>query len=546
MALTLEQILAMAEKAKRAAPSRRPARKPGLSADQILAMAEKAKRKTRPKSTRKGKHAVMRDTLGLRDMRRDGQPVGLDLFAGAGGFGLGAERAGLEAVGVQRNPLAVRTARRAGLRTHELDVGELGGRGVAVDVLIGGPPCQPFSSAGRGRGQYDPREGFGLFLDVVDATKPRRLVAENVKAFLEPRHQDYYRHIMGELKKRYPYTGTWVLNAKDFGVPQDRVRVFIWASEDQPLRQPQPKKGAKPPSVAEALPHLAAAGYDAVMAFQGGARARSTRNPAPTLTTRRNLYAVAGTDWVYRGAGSVPSSKRRLLQPEETLLLQAFPEGFDVVGNKEQQQCQIGNAVPPPLAAAVVEAVTKGLKARKLTSSELLDAFSLMDETILVMEPRPFVDAALIGVVVDPPHLDGPGIIPVYDRLQYDALVHNAYIEDEAERRGISVKDALRDPELVEDAWNMASDFLSASRESHSVELAPTLLPTSLLKALDIDWRKWLESSNAQRQETILQAVRQPTVVHQKMGYTRRQLREEDPDAILQQIAAQFGYAHGI
>jgi len=127
MALTLEQILAAAEKVKRAAPSRRPARKPGLSADQILAMAEKAKRKTRPKSTRKGKHAVMRDTLGLRDMRRDGQPVGLDLFAGAGGFGLGAERAGLEAVGVQRNPLAVRTARRAGLRTHELDVGELGG-----------------------------------------------------------------------------------------------------------------------------------------------------------------------------------------------------------------------------------------------------------------------------------------------------------------------------------------------------------------------------------------------------------------------------------
>jgi DNA (cytosine-5)-methyltransferase 1 len=566
--LSIDQILAMAEKAKKAAPRKRSApraktaskkaaprkrsapraktasKKAGLDIDRILELADEAKRKIKSKSTRKGKHAVMRDTLSLRDMRRDGQPVGLDLFAGAGGFGLGAERAGLEAVGVQRNPLAVKTARRAGLRTHELDVGELGGRGVAVDVLIGGPPCQPFSSAGRGRGQYDPREGFGIFLDVVDATKPRRLVAENVKAFLEPRHQSYYRHIMGELKKRYPYTGTWVLNAKDFGVPQDRVRVFIWASEDQPLRQP--KKGAKPPSVAEALPHLAAAGYDAVMAFQGGARARSTRNPAPTLTTRRNLYAVAGTDWVYRGAGSVPSSKRRLLQPEETLVLQAFPEGFDVVGNKEQQQCQIGNAVPPPLAAAVVEAVTKGLKARKLTSSELLDAFSLMDETILVMEPRPFVDAALIGVVVDPPYLDGPGIIPVYDRLQYDALVHNAYIEDEAERRGIPMKEALRDPELVEDAWNMASDFLGSSGESHLVELAPTLLPTSLLKALEIDWRKWLESSNAQRKEIILQAVRQPTVAHQQMGYTRRQLREEDPENILQQIAAQLGYAHGI
>ena len=108
------------------------------------------------------------------------------------------------------------------------------------------------------------------------------------------------------------------------------------------------------------------------------------------------------------------------------------------------------------------------------------------------------------------------------------------------------MKKALQDSELVEGAWNMASDFLGSSRESHLVERAPTLLPTSLLKALNIDWRKWLESSNSRRQKTILQAVRQPTVAHQQMGYTRRQLREEHPETILQQIAAQLGYAHGI
>ena len=368
---------------------------------------------------------TMRQLLRRHALRQDPDgPLGLDVFAGAGGFGLGAESAGVRTVGMERNRLAVRTAKRSGLQTIAGDVSDLAGVGVPVDVLIGGPPCQPFSSAGKGRGRYDPREGFGLFLDVVDSVRPRRLVAENVMNFLALRYQDYRDHIMGELAKRYPYTGHWVLNAKDFGVPQNRERVFIWAS-DEDLSKPKPKPGTRVKTVAQALPQLQMAGYDAIIPFQVTAVSRPIATRAsPTVTTRRNLYAVAQAGLTYRGAGSIPTGpgKARLLTPKETLILQGFPEGFDPVGNKEQQQCQIGNAVPPPLAAAVVAAVTKGLRPRRLEPTEILDSLTAADVEPLLLEPRPLADEALLGVMVDPSWLNEPGVVAVYDVAKYREL----------------------------------------------------------------------------------------------------------------------------
>ena len=172
---------------------------------------------------------TMRQLLRRYDLRQEfDSPLALDVFAGAGGFGLGAESAGVRTVGMERNRLAVRTAKRSGLQTIAGDVSDLAGVGVPVDVLIGGPPCQPFSSAGKGRGRYDPREGFGLFLDVVDSVRPRRLVAENVMNFLALRYQDYRDHIMGELAKRYPYTGHWGTQCERFwGATEPRASVHL-------------------------------------------------------------------------------------------------------------------------------------------------------------------------------------------------------------------------------------------------------------------------------------------------------------------------------
>ena len=176
--------------------------------------------------------------------------------------------------------------------------------------------------------------------------------------------------------KHFKHVGVWKLNAKDWGVAQDRWRVFIWAAE-VPLQPPVPTHGpgtGQPyVTVKEALPELLSEGYEAIMSFQGGATSRELANPSPTVTGRRNLYAVRESGLTYRGAGSIPRPFR-LLTPDETQVLQAFPGTFDFLGNLSDRQLQIGNAVPPPLAAAVVTMVTLGLKPRRHTPTEILNA----------------------------------------------------------------------------------------------------------------------------------------------------------------------------
>ncbi len=472
----------------RAAPPRRPARPPAPPAPR----GRGGEISSAP--------GVARQLLRRHDGRSDdGALVALDLFAGAGGFTLGAERQGVSVVGVERDPFAVKTSRGAGHTVAEMDVGELAGARVPVDLMIGGPPCQPFSSAGSRRGAYDPREGFKLLTPAVEASRPRRLVAENVSAFLHPQHRGFREAVLRGLRAHFKHVGVWVLNAKDFGVPQDRERVFVWAAErhiDPPRPTHGPGTRRRYVSVRQVLPHLQRDGYDAIMPFQTTARARSTDQPGFTLTTRRNAYAVIGTHWRYSGAGSVPKGKRRILQPEETLVIQAFPEGFAFVGSKDKQQCQIGNAVPPPLAAAVVSAMKVGLKPRDLTPTELLNAFGSIDESIFVLQPRPWADEALVGVLVDPAYLGRSGIITVYDGDKlYDQIWEYArdIVRLQAQDGSSSVD--LADEQAVQvQAQQYAFGWMGSGKASAHEITAPRVIPMRLLRAAGFSRRKAYET----------------------------------------------------
>ena len=431
----------------------------------------------------------------------DAQKIrGLDLFAGAGGFTIGAMRADCPVIGVEYESRPVQTGRRAGHDVLRMDVREAAKHpttGLAMDVFIGGPPCQPFSQAGKRQGCYDPREGFQLTFPVLDAWRPRRAVFENVSDFLLDEHASFRREVMDGLKQRFVHTGIWELNAKDFGVPQDRARVFLWGS-DVPLSPPVPTHGpgTSQPYVTprQVLPHLLEQGFAALHAFQGGAVSRSTDKPAMTISTRRNFYAVARQGFVYRvGAGglrderdrAVPESQRRILSPDEIAVLQAFPASFGFVGNLAEQAKQIGNAVPPPLAAAVVAAVTAGLKPRKTTPTELLDSFSTLDEEILVREPRPWSDAALIGVTTASSRAPG-ALVPVYDGYRLREAVFEAEEAWLAEQSGVSVQRLRTDHEAMEEASVRALDFLSSTSESAWESGAPIIVPTGTLAALGL------------------------------------------------------------
>lgn len=200
----------------------------------------------------------------------NGKPTSFELFAGAGGLALGTELAGFSSLGTiewdrwacgtmldnQRNayPLV------QGWDVHCMDVRDFDWSSITqeVDLLAGGPPCQPFSIGGRGRANADLRDMFPAMISAVHALKPRAFIVENVKGLLRAQFSDYYQYIL--LRLEFPERPirpreTWVdhlrrlqkvktsseaafdeltynviptlVNAADYGVPQRRERVFI-------------------------------------------------------------------------------------------------------------------------------------------------------------------------------------------------------------------------------------------------------------------------------------------------------------------------------
>ncbi|MFD2253071.1 DNA (cytosine-5-)-methyltransferase [Lactococcus formosensis subsp. bovis] len=162
----------------------------------------------------------------------------LDLFAGIGGFRLGMESAGHECVGFCEIDKFARKSYKAVHNTegereyHDITAvsdeewRELRG---AVDVICGGFPCQAFSVAGKRKGFRDKTRGT-LFFEIARAAeqiKPRILFLENVKGLLSHDKGRTFRIILSTLDE-LGYNVEWqLLNSKNFGVPQNRERVFI-------------------------------------------------------------------------------------------------------------------------------------------------------------------------------------------------------------------------------------------------------------------------------------------------------------------------------
>jgi len=166
-------------------------------------------------------------------------------FAGAGGMALGLKAAGFECVHASDlDPLAVSTLEQIhpGAEVHELtaeNAGALAARLPAdVTLLAAGVPCQPFSAAGKGLAQYDPRDGFPAFLVLAQWLRPQVVLIENAKGLTFPKNRLYLHKVAGDLEATgyhlvyYPATDGEllpgrVLNAADHGVPQRRERIFI-------------------------------------------------------------------------------------------------------------------------------------------------------------------------------------------------------------------------------------------------------------------------------------------------------------------------------
>ena len=311
----------------------------------------------------------------------------VEVCAGAGGQALGLERAGFEhALAVELDGAACATLRanRPGWKVAEGDVADQAlwrprdYRGVAL--LAGGVPCPPFTVAGRQLGATDERDLFAWAVELCEIIRPRALLLENVRGLSTSRFSAYRQHVLDRLRDLGYVPGWRLLNASDFGVPQLRPRTVLVALQqaDAPwFRWPAPSP-RPPATVGETLGDLMAAqGWPGAAAWArradriaptivGGSKKHGGADLGPTRAKR--AWAELGVD----GIGIADSAPGRDADPaltprltcEMVTRLQGWQDdwGWRFSGRKTARYRQIGNAFPPPVAAAVGTAIRRALE----------------------------------------------------------------------------------------------------------------------------------------------------------------------------------------
>lgn len=171
---------------------------------------------------------------------RTQQPKVLDLFAGVGGLSLGAARAGFDVCGAVDNDAHALRGHRANFnvaRHLDADVATLTGKTLLgwleinrqeITGIVGGPPCQGFSSIGR-RNREDRRNGlFEEFFRIVSEVEPAFYLAENVPGILNPQYSEVRERAISHMSGKYTMLEPLTISAHEFGAPTTRKRVFFF------------------------------------------------------------------------------------------------------------------------------------------------------------------------------------------------------------------------------------------------------------------------------------------------------------------------------
>lgn len=371
-------------------------------------------------------------TLSSTTKRR---PVGIDLFAGAGGLSLGFEQAGFDiAAAVEIDPIHCATHEYNFPNTKVIcaSVVDLTGEevrhkahleGVDIDVVFGGAPCQGFSLIGK-RALDDPRNRLVFhYVRLVSELQPKYFVFENVKGLTLGKHSEFLHELVVALESAgYDIANPYrVLNAADFGVPQDRQRLFVIGARRGLSVPNYPKPFVQRTTVWEAIGDLPdadqfeilnvadeapakwktkayyarclrglesdPANFGYVREFDSNMLTSSLRTEHTELSRQRFMATEhgktepvsrfrklppdglcntlrAGTDSA-RGAFTSPRPIHpflpRVITVREAARLHSYPDWFRFHSTKWHGFRQIGNSVPPLLGRAVASEVIERL-----------------------------------------------------------------------------------------------------------------------------------------------------------------------------------------
>lgn len=363
--------------------------------------------------------------------KRSGRPLAVDLFSGAGGLGAGVEAAGWTVVAAVDHDKAALETHRANFRGQALEVdmsdsAQVGAlieklRPLGIDLVAGGPPCQPFSRAGRAkirnlvkngtRDAVDARkELWRSFIDVVLALRPRAVLMENVPDMAIGDDLVVIREIADILEHAGYIVDYRLLDAWRHGVPQHRKRFILQARRDG-AAPAWPSLSSDRPTVRDAiedLPALNGTTGGRELPYSGEPThplARSLRGPnaphvvhdhmtRPVRDDDREAFELMSSSTLYSdlpdhlkryrsdtfndkykrldwddlsrtitahiakdGYWYIHPAEHRTLTVREAARIQTFPDSFRFSGTRSDAFRQIGNAVPPLLGRVVAQSI---------------------------------------------------------------------------------------------------------------------------------------------------------------------------------------------
>lgn len=323
----------------------------------------------------------------------------IDLFSSAGGLTLGFKQAGVKTVcAVEIDPIRVQTfglhspdAEIENGDVQQVDLSRYRGK---VELVYGGPPCQPFSSGGLRKAHSDERNMVPSFIDVLRSVRPEAFLMENVPGLVVGDRRKYLRTVLDEFEAMGYRLAHRVVNAAEYGVPQKRKRLIVVGMRSKTFRFPEETHGPgralpfiavkdvlPPHQIGEPNPckvfyaknpDLRPSPYDGHV-FNGGGRPIDRNQPCHTilasaggnkthffddsnLVPEYHRFLMSGNP---PKTGTLPGARR--LTVLESMVIQTFPQDMRFCGPRSAQYKQVGDAVPPKLAEVLATALVRQL-----------------------------------------------------------------------------------------------------------------------------------------------------------------------------------------
>lgn len=333
--------------------------------------------------------------------------LSVDLFGGGGGWDLGAQAAGVNPIGIELDPDACATRAAAGLTTIRADLLDYTPADLHVgrlDGLIASPPCPAFSASGNGSGRahladlctaldnaagrpagYPRGEWSAALAAALEAGRTRPDLERALSllvyplqwvALLRPRWiafeqvppvLPFWKATARWLRRCGYQTWAGILCAADYGVPQQRYRAFMLAHRDRPA-SPRPATHAEHPrpTLFGDTPEPWVTMAQALDLDAGAERNWTFRRPATTVqgdtriwppghkVNQADIDRLGEAEARARYGDRAGTDAIKITIPQAAVL-QGFPPDWPFQGTVAAQALQVGNAVPPPVARAIVE-----------------------------------------------------------------------------------------------------------------------------------------------------------------------------------------------